>query len=800
MSKAYLAYHRDSTSQEACAAARRFADECLVRDGSLFTSSRPVWTAETITDFHRRVVEQGDFSNDTFLNKLDRQLAGADSATIQLAAEVLYVNFLAATDTGVTAKRSAIDRVLSGLAEQIEIPDDLGSALAHGIARIGQARMYQWHQIGFLILLALDLKRRPESERAALLSDPWRFKDLLASIEAPSAQTQQQALLHLIFPETFEPIVSVAHKARIVDHFSDYISTDTTDLDRQLDDIRQKLSETYGSGFGFYDDDVRSKWQADARAPDPWDEFIHWAKHFRDWDGFDAAERDYKLRGAETICVAKEMLLRGDDWTPSFRRAFRSGRHNLVDRRSTARLLEWISAEEEASLKALTDLWTTTDLEMAVRGFLNALPMQISGRGMQLEILSFLMMATDPTNYPVLKVSQVDNGYRLTEYGTPPDDHVNLYLEALGFLDQIIIEAKSRGLQLRDRLDAQCVLRAILSWNHEADAAKNWSRRDRDQLRRYRRFHKLDEGDDSEVEPFIVEPPIPLDPFATLADELLLPVDFLQRISALLADKRQVIFYGPPGTGKTFVARQLAETIAGDSSRVALVQFHPSYAYEDFVQGYRPAASGGFELRDGPLVRIADAARNDPDQTYVLLIDEINRGNIAKVFGELYFLLEYRDHKLNLQYSDEPFALPKNLHIIGTMNTADRSIALIDAALRRRFYFVPFMPSEAPIDGLLRRWLIRHKSEMQYVADYVDHANEMLDNRDSAIGPSYFMKANLDEDWLAMIWDHAILPYVAEHFFGQEERVDQFRLASIMQQIAGTEADDEAVDADGIQD
>lgn len=199
-------------------------------------------------------------------------------------------------------------------------------------------------------------------------------------------------------------------------------------------------------------------------------------------------------------------------------------------------------------------------------------------------------------------------------------------------------------------------------------------------------------------------------------------------------------------------------------------------------------------------MRIADAARNDPEQTYVLLIDEINRGNIAKVFGELYFLLEYRDHELSLQYSDAPFALPKNLYIIGTMNTADRSIALIDAALRRRFYFVPFMPSEEPIDGLLRRWLTQNKPQMLHVVDYVNRANQMLDNRDGAIGPSYFMKESLDDDWLAIIWDHAILPYIAEHFFGQEERVDQFRLEAIKRQLNGIEADNETADADGISD
>ena len=132
---------------------------------------------------------------------------------------------------------------------------------------------------------------------------------------------------------------------------------------------------------------------------------------------------------------------------------------------------------------------------------------------------------------------------------------------------------------------------------------------------------------------------------------------------------------------------------------------------------------------------------------HFLVIDEINRGNLARVFGELYFLLEYRDSEMDLQYSDEPFSLPDNLYIIGTMNTADRSIALVDLALRRRFYFVEFHPDDEPVKNVLRNWLSAKAPGMDWVADVVDAANEKLrDDRHAAIGPSYFMKSGPRRD------------------------------------------------------
>ncbi len=271
------------------------------------------------------------------------------------------------------------------------------------------------------------------------------------------------------------------------------------------------------------------------------------------------------------------------------------------------------------------------------------------------------------------------------------------------------------------------------------------------------------------------------DSFEQLAEELLWEdAEHLRKIERLLRDKRQVIFQGPPGTGKTYVAQALARCLAGSPKQVEIVQFHPSYSYEDFVQGFRPTLKDGrhgFMLNDGPLLKFARRARRAADDDiHVLVIDEINRGNLAKVFGELYFLLENRGVKIRLQYSKKRFSLPENLWIIGTMNTADRSIALVDLALRRRFHFVEFHPDKAPVQGLLHRWLQEKASGMEWIADVVDRANDKLSDRHAAIGPSYFMKEDLDQEMVEMIWEHNVLPYIEEQLYGERGRLDEFEL------------------------
>jgi 5-methylcytosine-specific restriction protein B len=243
------------------------------------------------------------------------------------------------------------------------------------------------------------------------------------------------------------------------------------------------------------------------------------------------------------------------------------------------------------------------------------------------------------------------------------------------------------------------------------------------------------------------------------------------------------VLYGPPGTGKTYLAQHLADYLTADAGTTELVQFHPSYTYEDFFEGYRPVPGTGgniaFEIKPGPLRRLAEVARAEPGRPHVLIIDEINRANLAKVFGELYFLLEYRNRTISLQYSDEEFTLPDNLYVIGTMNTADRSIALVDTAMRRRFYFLEMAPSAPPIDRLLSRWLKAQKKSDR-PARLLDELNKRIDDPDAAIGPSYLMHAEIESEIvLERIWTHAIMPVLEERFYGTNQSIDRFSLASI---------------------
>lgn len=262
-------------------------------------------------------------------------------------------------------------------------------------------------------------------------------------------------------------------------------------------------------------------------------------------------------------------------------------------------------------------------------------------------------------------------------------------------------------------------------------------------------------------------------------DEVYMSEKRYENLVAVLHNKKNIILQGAPGVGKTFAARRLAWSMMGekDDSRIEFVQFHQNYSYEDFVMGYKPVENS-FELKYGIFYRFCQKAANQPDKEFFFIIDEINRGNMSKIFGELLMLIErdYRGIKATLAYNGLPFSVPKNLYIIGMMNTADRSLAMIDYALRRRFSFFEIEPgfdSEGFIhyqNGLNNETLNELVSKVKELNCEIV-ADKSL-GKGFCIGHSYFCGKDVcTDEWLHSIVDYDILPMLSEYWFDDTSKL-----------------------------
>ena len=278
-----------------------------------------------------------------------------------------------------------------------------------------------------------------------------------------------------------------------------------------------------------------------------------------------------------------------------------------------------------------------------------------------------------------------------------------------------------------------------------------------------------DESDDDEL---------PLQPaysFEELTDDCHLPADRLRLWLAAVERKRQAVLFGPPGTGKTWVAQKMAaHLVAGTPGFVDLLQLHPAYAYEDFMQGIRPVAGKeGLSYRtvEGRFLEFCRRARDVGGAPCVLILDEINRANLSRVFGELMYLLEYREAEIPLSGGGH-FSIPANVRILGTMNTADRSIALVDHALRRRFAFLEL----EPIYEVLTAWHSAQATgfDPKGLIKALKRVNAEIGDANHSVGISFFLLKDLAVE-LEGIWRMEIEPYLAEYFFDRPGTLKQLR-------------------------
>ncbi len=442
----------------------RFVEECLGDDGSLFVPGEPIWRGEHVDELYELyVVNVMAGSNRSFDEILETQLESARDEVIQLMAEVLCVHFLIAkpyTISGAT-KRGHINAVLGWMDEPVGLPEEVSRALDDGLAYTGRAfNTYRYYMLSFLVRFFRRWKELDDSMRARTLRDPWGFRELVFEIDESRCRTQRHALLHLVHPETFEPITSINQKRRIVDGLSEYVEDDSANIDRRLLQVRRGLEAQRGEPVeSFYQKGIRRLWDPDR---DPWHEFLHWAERIYEGQEFDRRERDYKLEIAENVQDAM-VAVREDrpNWPKILRRAFGTP-NNLTNSRAQENFLSWCEQSPKAARSPLLALWDEErQFAERLREFFDGFPEDVISRPSdRLSTASFLLMGCDPEERPFYKYTPIWRAFEMVDYEKPDDrsDEIAVYLHTLEFLDAFIEELADRGVEVRDRLDAQSLV------------------------------------------------------------------------------------------------------------------------------------------------------------------------------------------------------------------------------------------------------------------------------------------------------------------------------------------------------
>lgn len=715
-----IAATREPPSMEIAAEAGVVIGHMLGDRRSIIDPAVEIWTADAAEDLRRRIEDHELIGTD--LNqwqKLDQQLAGAAREVVLMAAELVFLREHPLRKSTSTTRREHVERVLQTMAEPVQIPDVMAAWLSQshrdGGFDGGQAyNGFLWKHLIWIARFVKHWNGLPEERRSAARADPWDLQsEMLAS--GDDQADIRNTLQFLSRPDVFEPVSSTRMKLLIRNGLSDRIGGPTGEDPQSVDRDLLAIRHALTSEV----DGAFGFWYPEVRPL---------------WD--DTAPSASGAGPEEPRARHYWMYAPGRD----------------------AEMWEEFSSGEIMAIgwDQVGDLSTYANRD-AIRAALDPAGTQGSRRNDTLALWQF--------------------------------QH-EIEIGDVVFAKRGMSELIGRGIVTSDaRFDeTRQSYRHVRSvdWTHIG----SWVPQHKTAMKTltditsyvgYVEDLELLVTGDAEAEPVITESALPIYDKERFLDEVYLADEQYDRLQSLLTRKKNVILAGPPGVGKTFAAKRLAYSMMGieDPERVQMVQFHQSYSYEDFLMGYRPTESGGFALTEGPFYRFCQAARDDGDRSYFFIIDEINRGNISKIFGELLMLIEAdkRGSGLKLLYKNETFTVPKNVHIIGMMNTADRSLAVLDYALRRRFGFFAMEPGfdtagfaawQRTVDmpALDRLVTVLTSLNAEIAADPALGAGFRVGHSFLALASP----ADADEEWLESVVEDEVIPLLDEYWFDDQGR------------------------------
>ena len=756
-------------------AANEWREKCLLQNTSVF-SNKTLWTHENISQLRTLFFNNLIQGDRTFYEKLREQIGSAQPEISQLASEIIWflLLFVHKQKFSSDKKRDRISQVWRYSGTSLPQSQLLADEPLYGLANPGPAFLTKiWVEFGFLLRVMEAWKSLAMSKQSNLISDnPWDLCEWITNIEGGDVRAFRHMFLYFCYPKYFERICSRKHKKKIHTVFSEVLQ-DRYDsyesdlspcgIDRSLFEIRKVLQEEYATEeLDFYAHPLRTYWlEADEKSTDKIRPEVK-------VEGVTSVEQPTKKVWIEKTIVQKRL-----DQQTSL--------HQVG-------MALWSPQKDAGGRDIYANMRKVSPGDMVLHLTDNAGFTGISIAADKADDSFGGIEGTEWGEQACYRVPLTD--YQVLEPPLLCDSFFQDPDISQGLIG-ILNSSEGHGLFFNKRLGLN---QGAYLTKAPASLVKLLNRA----------YHKIAGRDLIHIDDQALDfpdskPSMPVDPHGrpvTLEEavkDLFLDLESVKRILAVWRSKKNLILQGPPGVGKTFAARRIAYALIGFEvpEKLVFVQFHQSYSYEDFIQGYRPSKAG-FELRNGTFYDFCNHAKDHPSQIFVFIIDEINRGNLSKIFGELMLLIEAdkrgSEWAIPLAYSEsnEKFFIPENVHLLGLMNTADRSLAVVDYALRRRFGFFDLRPqfdsekfqahlSSKGISDTLAKLIKQRLGKLNQKIEE-DQANL---GRGFCIGHSYFCSERDDltteEEWYRLIIETEVIPLLEEYWFDSPSRINNWR-------------------------